>query len=88
MTIAYGTGPEIHRLVGKNPTTRAAGGVATVSENFSTDVGFPDSNLAVTTAPTRGTCTTRLTDYVSGNVLGERTTAGLAKLYAVVPSPH
>ncbi|GAF47202.1 hypothetical protein [Rhodococcus wratislaviensis] len=75
-------------LVGRNPTTQAAGGLATFSRQYGTDVGFDDATLSVTTSPTTGTCTTTLTDYNSGEVLSQRETAGRAVVEAVVSAGH
>lgn len=85
VVVSYGTGPDETTLVGRNPTTLAAGGVETFSSKYGTAAGFDDAPLTVTTSPTRGTCKTTITDYNSGNVLGERETAGRAILKAVVP---
>jgi hypothetical protein len=87
VTVSYGTGPTQTVLVGRNPTSQAVGSVRTFSQNYGTAPGFEDSHLTVTTAPTKGTCKTTLTDYESGNVLADRETAGKATFSAVVPSP-
>jgi hypothetical protein len=84
VNVAYGTAPASTVLVGRNPTTLAAGGVETFSSNYGTRPGFDDANLTVTTSPTRGTCKTTLTDYNSGDIIGERETAGKVTLKAVV----
>ena len=82
--VAYGPGPAKNVLVGRNPTTLAAGGVKTFSSNYDTEPGFDDATLTVTTTPTRGTCMTSLTDYNSGDIIGERLTAGKVMLKAVI----
>jgi hypothetical protein len=76
VNVEYGTAPPQTVLVGKNPTTLGAGGLATFSSNYGTAPGYGDANLTVTTSPTRGTCKTTLTNYDTGNVIAERETAG------------
>jgi hypothetical protein len=66
-------------LVGRNPTTHLVHGVDTFSSSFGLGNDH-DGILTVTTRPTTGTCTTTLTDYDSGNVIGQRSTAGMAEL--------
>lgn len=83
----YGTGAPTRVLVGRNATTQAAGGQTSFSRNYGTAAGYSDSTLTVTTAPTRGTCTTTLTDYDTGNVLAQQESAGRVSLTAIVRAP-
>ncbi|MFC7618301.1 hypothetical protein ACFQV2_37960 [Actinokineospora soli] len=71
-------------LVGRNPTTLAVGGQSSFSGTYATAPGYGDGTLTITTAPTRGTCTTTLTDYDAGTVLVEKRSAGKVALTAVV----
>jgi hypothetical protein len=82
--VRYGTGPDEDVLIGRNPTTRSVGGLDTFSSNYGTMPDYPDTNLTVTTSPSRGTCKTTLTDYNSGDVIAERETAGKVTLGAIV----
>ncbi|MBM4492139.1 hypothetical protein GS445_07825 [Rhodococcus hoagii] len=83
VTVSYGSTKK-ETLVGRNETTRSAGGVDTFSNQYGTRAGMGDATLAVLTQPTRGTCKTTLTDYNSGNIIGERETAGKAELSVVI----
>lgn len=83
VNIVYGTHAS-DVLVGRSPTTLSVGGMETFSSTYGTGPGFGDALLTVTTEPTSGTCKTTLTNYNSGDVLGERETAGRVVLKAVV----
>ncbi|WP_182357799.1 hypothetical protein [Tomitella gaofuii] len=72
-------------LVGRNSVTQSVGGTKTFSRNY----GLSSSDtervpLTVTTRPTRGTCTTTITDYDTGEVAGQKETAGRAQLSVVL----
>lgn len=71
-------------LIGRNPTTLGAGGQSSFSMKYGTSQGLGDATLVVSTAPTRGTCTTTLTDYDGGKVLAEQKSAGKVTLTAIV----
>ena len=44
--------------------------------DYDTEPGFDDATLTVTMILPAGTCMTSLTDYNSGDIIGERLTAG------------
>lgn len=83
VTVTYGSTKK-DTLVGRNSTTRSAGGVPTYSNQFGISPEFGDTTLTMLTQPTRGTCTSTLTDYNTGDVVAERETAGKAELSVVV----
>lgn len=80
--VTYGK-VDTHVLIGKNPLTQAVGGSATFDNNYG--IGANDSNVSftITTSPTRGTCKTTLTNYNTGDVIAEKTSAGKAELKAL-----
>lgn len=49
-------------------------------KKFGIAANFQNVIFTITTRPTRGTCTTRLTDYNTGDIVAERETAGWATL--------
>jgi hypothetical protein len=58
---------------------------AVFSENFGgINPATKPFDFIITTMPTSGVCKTTLTNYVSGNVIGQRETAGAATLRATV----
>lgn len=67
-------------LIGRNALTRSVGGSNKFSRKYGIASGYDETLLTVTTRPTTGTCKTTLTDYESGNLVGERETAGQAVL--------
>ncbi|OZE77255.1 hypothetical protein CH305_18640 [Rhodococcus sp. 15-649-2-2] len=84
VSASYGTGGVKETLIGRNPTTQLAGGQESFSSTYGTREGMDDATLSVTTSPTRGTCTTTLTDYDSGEVLVQKETSGKATVEAVI----
>lgn len=72
-------------LVGRPSLTQSAGGRDSFDNKYANTPDGVDEVLTVTTEPTTGTCTTRLTDYESGGVLAEKSTSGKAVVSAVVP---
>lgn len=80
----FGTAPSKSVLIGRNPTTLGAGGQSSFSGLYGTSPGLGDATLVVSTAPTRGTCTTTLTEYDGGKVLAEQKSAGKVTLTAIV----
>ncbi|MDT5138274.1 MAG: hypothetical protein QOD58_2536 [Mycobacterium sp.] len=77
VTVAYGTAPPEEVVVG-------SGGAPTFRGRYGTMPGFADSNLTVTTRPTRGTCKTTLTDHGSGDIIASSESSTDATLTAVV----
>ncbi|NKZ73546.1 hypothetical protein GS934_00045 [Rhodococcus hoagii] len=75
MTVSYGSTKK-ETLVGRNETTRSAGGVDTFSNQYGTRAGMGDATLAVLTQPTRehvrrrSPTTTAGTSSVSARQLG------------------
>jgi len=68
-------------LIGKNAVTQSIGGGSkNVDSKFGLAPGYDEVPLTVTTRPTRGTCKTTLTDYESGKVVAESSTAGQSVL--------
>lgn len=55
--------------VAKSPEIASAATVPTYSDEFRTEDGANESALTIWTSPTRGVCTTALTDRATGNVL-------------------
>lgn len=83
--ISYGTS-DTELLVGQTaaPSEQT---VDTLSRRYGLlDEDTEGATLVVSTKPTRGTCKTSLTDYNSGDVLGEKETAGKVELSAFVPA--
>lgn len=83
---AYGTGEPREQLIGRNSTTSGAGGSKTYSSSFGTQSGMGEATLSITTSPTKGTCTTTLTDYNGGDVLVQKETSGEVTVEAVISS--
>lgn len=73
-------------MVGRNPTTLSIGGYKTLSRNYGASDDGEGATLTVSTQPTRGTCSTSLTDDNSGDILAEKETAGKAELSAFLPA--
>jgi hypothetical protein len=84
VNVQYGIAAPTRVLVGRNPTTLAVGGTTSYSGHFATMPNIGDGTLIVTTAPTRGICTTTLTDYDAGKVLVEQSSAGKVSLTVIV----
>lgn len=82
----YGTGEEQRTLLGRNKKTQSVGGLEYFENKYGSAPGDPEATLTVKVLPTRGTCTTTLTDFESGNVLIEENTAGHVTLEAIVPA--
>jgi hypothetical protein len=81
--IVYGTVDQ-KVLVGRNPTTQAAGGSKSFSSNYGMGRGDENVLFTITTEPTTGTCKTTLTDYDSGDVIAEKETSGRATLQVLL----
>ena len=68
-------------LIGRNDVTKTVGGGSdNFDRRYSLAAGYDTVPLTVTTDPTRGTCTTTLTDERTGDVVAQRETAGMAAL--------
>lgn len=84
VTVRFGTGKPETKLIGRNPTTLAVGGESSFSGLYGTSPGVGDGALSVSTTPTRGTCTTTLTEYDGGGILAQRSSSGKVTLNALV----
>ncbi|MFZ2243068.1 MAG: hypothetical protein WAV90_26525 [Gordonia amarae] len=73
-----------HVLVGRNPTTKLAGGIDRLQSNYAISPGYSNALFTITTRPTTGTCTTSITDYEAGEVVAEKASAGQVILKAVL----
>lgn len=71
-------------LIGRNSVTRGAGGLDNFDEGYGLADGFEDVRFTIITTPTRGTCTTVLTDRNSGDVVAEKKSAGTVRLEAIL----
>lgn len=71
-------------LVGGDPETLAAGGVATYERVFGVFDPPAAVPLVVTTVPTRGTCTTTLSNGINGEVLAKETSSEEVTLTVVI----
>lgn len=71
-------------LIGRNDTTLTVGGAPYFDERYGISDGYKNLDFTITTSPTRGTCTTTLTDDESGDVIAERQSAGKVKLEAIL----
>lgn len=77
--VVYGQVDE-NQLIGRSPITLSlGGGIESFDKRYGTD-GKGDYSFTITTSPTKGTCTTTLTDDDTGDVLATKTTAGTARL--------
>lgn len=80
VTVKYGTGPESSTLIGRT----GAETIDSFSSRYSLSEDTETAKLEVTVEPNRGTCETTVTDYTSGDVLFERSTAGKAEVTIMV----
>ena len=72
-----------HILVGRNPTTQSIGGQQRFSMNYGVSAGSSNVPFTITTSPTTGTCITTLTNYNTGDIIGQKETAGRARLKVI-----
>ena len=84
MRVGYGTAVNT-TLVSRALAARRTDAVPVFSKNYGgIKAGDQPSDFIITTMPTSGSCRTTLTNYVTGDVIGQRETAGTATLRATV----